>query len=469
MSENDIGHIDNESFKILIEIINLSLSRNSIAQIELFAFTNLRKLTVLDLSDNRLEQSSFDSRIFENNEKLTFLDLSRNNFLETFDSPLLKCQHLKTLSIRNSHLSHIHDSFFSGLKNLINLDLSENVLLTLPHKSVMPLKSLKVINLEYNRINCELFETTQKYLENLKIILKIDRCGKHSKKPMFEKMILAPELEFSNFHEDVDIDLVWGENENNFTISKFNKSHRHENASEYYKRLSTSEISSCEQNDFELSLLCECVTQFSNFYEMRSQSNRLLIQQIEHRILVVFYLGLVIGAICGVIIFYTISITVRKCKKLKHQQNLRQRTRDYVSAQETVQLRNRATDDDISNRRQQLQQYQQQQQHRQVQSHHNSSYRSSENQSSTAQLIHKLFRNRETPSGMYSNRNNVVLPPSSSSSSSNVINIPHSDRARTECELPTHQNDTEDAISTHSDEPSIRSGTPPPAYVSIFN
>lgn len=453
MSGNDIALVENESFKSMKAIINLSLSRNSIAQIDIFAFIDLEKISILDLSDNRLEQSSFDNCMLERNEQLTFLDLSRNNFMTTFDAPLLKSNSLNVLALRNSHLSHIYDSFFSELPNLLSLDMSENLLITLSSSAVRPLRELHFINLEYNRFFCELIEETLKLFKSMKMIIKIDKCGKASKKPMFEKMIMQSSPVTPSV--DIDIDLVWGEFNNVTANNKSNE--RPESMLEYYTRLKNdNDYENCEQEEFEL--FCDCKDKFLKLYEMKNMTNQMLVRQSENRIHAVFYVGLFLGALFGFCMLFSIQFFIAKCQNLKKQQDLRQRAREQFSneniREETLPLRPipppRASEIIQSNNLRPSSRTP-----RPTQRINNNNNRSNNSMSSTAHLIHKLFRNRESRQPL------VVEEAASSSTSSNNLRVVESDN-----QVENEANDNDEILLPNSSE---RSVTPPPPYISIFN
>ena len=138
-----------------------------------------------------------DNRIFERNEKLVFLDLSKNKFMSLRDHSIVKCKSLEVsfahffiiilyilnllfqfLSLRNSQLSHIYDSFFQDLPNLRDLDLSNNLLITIKVESFILLSSLEFLNLEYNRWNCDSqLESVIAWFKKNRINAKIDKCG----------------------------------------------------------------------------------------------------------------------------------------------------------------------------------------------------------------------------------------------------------------------------------------------------
>lgn len=458
LSGNDIAIVERESFKNLKAIINLSLSRNTIAQIDIFAFIDLEKISVLDLSDNRLEQISFDNGMLESNEKLTFLDLSKNNFMTTFDSPFLISNSLEILALRNSKISHIFDSFFSELQNLMNLDLSENLLITLSVAAVKPLRKLHVINLEYNRIFCDLIDDVLKRFKSMKVIIKIDKCGKASKKPMFEKMIMQPTAVPTY---DIDIDLLWGGGFKNNSTTANDETKVTESFVEYYEwlRNDTSDFAVCEQQDFEL--FCDCKEKFIKIYDIKNLTNHVLVRQTEQRIVAVFYVGLFLGALFGISLFYSIQVFIKKCENLKKQQDLRQRDREQLQLRtisapprenEILHTRNirPSSQAQINNNNSNI--IRPSSQAHQLQRINNNSIRSNNSMSSTAHLIHKLFRNRES-------RQPLEVEEASSSNNSNDVRVVESDSNQV-------YNEANESLLPST---STRSVTPPPPYISIFN
>lgn len=328
LSGNEITTIDDECLVDYKVLIKLSFARNSIHTIELFAFESLEKLNYLDLSDNRLEV--IDNRILERNEKLTFLDLSKNKFMLVDDRPLIISATLEFLSLQNSHLSHVYESFFRELPNLVDLDISNNLLITLIPSSFEPLENLQYINIEYNRFSCDFrIESTLQMFKQRKVHVKIDKCVKNSKKPMFEKMILLPEMETeSPEREDIEIDLVWGKS-TGFNRSEFDS----DNSSvittikDYYVKLKA-EYDEYECDDDEMfPSTCECHQKFIKYYEVTERSKPIQKRSMEMRIATVFYLGIFLGVIAGCILFFFISLIRKKCEAANQKQIERQKER----------------------------------------------------------------------------------------------------------------------------------------------
>lgn len=487
LSGNEISQIDNESFEEYEELINLSLSRNSIHSIELFAFIALKKLSYLDLSDNRIEQ--FDNRIVEHNEKLTFVDLSKNKFMTLDDSPILISKSLEFFSLRNSHLSHIYDSFFRNLTSLIDLDLSNNLLITLKETSLEMLNILQFINLEYNRFSCDQnIENTLQYLKKMNVRVKIDKCAgvKNSKKPMFEKMIMHSDYT-TPAREDVEIELLWG---HSGVINKSSKSTKNEHKNmllkEYYASIKieqqeeTIEIN-CENDEF-FPQLCECKNKFISLYESSVESLKIQKKSIETRIIVLFCVGILFGIILG----YCITFLINKCCKLCKRQAFRQKMRERFVTEMTqpvmTQTSPRNRDSSLVIARSPVPTPRHQPRVNQPNSRVTipeqqllTPLHSSEEVrfeiSPTAQLMHRLFRNRDTSSYSASplvERRSEIVPI--------VINRSSTVAARSPLIEPAETIEEEDNNSEYLSIDNIsldidlnRSSTPPPPYRDIFN
>lgn len=355
LSGNDITTIDNQCLAGFEDLKKLSLARNSIHTIDLFAFEQLDKLNFLDLSDNRLEE--FDNRLLEACVKLTILDLSKNKFMNLQDRPLIISHNLEFLSLRNSHLSHVYDSHLSELPALVDLDLSNNLLITLVSSAFESLHHLQFINLEYNRFSCDLrIERTLQLFKERKVHVKIDKCVRNSKKPMFEKMIMHPDLTTEAPREDVDIDEVWGDEtksrkidadehddddedstHSNSRITQFNFNTFHH----YYKKIRNDhsvddddDVIDCDEDEFFPST-CECHQKYIHLYDMTEKIRKMQTKKLEFRIMAIFTFGIFIGAFVGYLFFFIISRVRKKCMKASDRQKQREHARAEIIALES--------------------------------------------------------------------------------------------------------------------------------------
>lgn len=298
----------------------------------------LEKLNYLDLSDNRLEV--IDNRILERNDKLMFLDLSKNKFMLVDDQPLIISASLEFLSLRNSHLSHVYESFFSELPSLSDLDISNNLLITLMSEAFERLENLQFINLEYNRFTCDSrIESCLQMFKLRKVHVKIDKCVKNSKKPMFEKMILHPDMTtVSPEKEDVEIDLLWGSSKTyEGSESDDYNSTRKVSFKDYYTKIKTA--SEDDDDEFECDddelfpSTCECHQTFIRYFEFNERMKPVQKKYTEQRFETIFYIGMFLGGIAGCLLFFILSLIRKKCEKANQKQVERQKARDRVQLQ----------------------------------------------------------------------------------------------------------------------------------------
>ncbi len=186
--------IDNFNLREARSIVNFDKMEN-LEELYIYNITNIKflegvkKINVLDLSDNNLE----DISPILNIKGLTKLDL-RNNNLSNIS---LSKQFSKLLFLNLSH-NHIQDiSFLKDSVNLTNLDLSSNSI-----SDVTPIK--KLINLEYLDIS----RNKIKNLSPIKKLIKKDDL----KILLFDNPIETPPIEIirqglksiKNFYTQID-------------------------------------------------------------------------------------------------------------------------------------------------------------------------------------------------------------------------------------------------------------------------
>jgi hypothetical protein len=111
----------------LIDLINLSLTKNSIRVVERDMFHDLKKLENLDLSGNLI--SSLDEDVFSKLKSLQQLDLSSNLLAQLPDRLFVSQNHLKTLLLQGNKLRTISVLLLTPLISITSLDLSKNNLL----------------------------------------------------------------------------------------------------------------------------------------------------------------------------------------------------------------------------------------------------------------------------------------------------------------------------------------------------
>ncbi|XP_059397519.1 extracellular matrix protein 2-like [Carassius carassius] len=133
------------------EVTILELPGNNLTRITPSGFSELPKLEELDLSLNKLDDSSFGQRLFMNVTKLKSLKLDGN---ELTAIPRLPSS-LEDLKINNNKINQLALHSFKGLSNLKVLELAGNILYrgSIEPFAFKPLKALKFLRLDKNRFS----------------------------------------------------------------------------------------------------------------------------------------------------------------------------------------------------------------------------------------------------------------------------------------------------------------------------
>ncbi|XP_053551951.1 extracellular matrix protein 2-like [Bombina bombina] len=124
---------------------SLYLAENEISKLSARAFAGLPNLEWLDLSKNKLDDSGLSFDVFKNLTKLKRLNLDGNRLTEL---PLLPPS-LQELKINDNKLHELNRHSFSGLDNLLNLELEGN---NFHDGNVYPLTFKPLKNLIYLRL-----------------------------------------------------------------------------------------------------------------------------------------------------------------------------------------------------------------------------------------------------------------------------------------------------------------------------
>ncbi len=129
----------------------LWLYSNNITWIEAGAFSNLRVLEELDLSDNP-SLRRLDGGAFRGLERLQSLHMHRCHLTELPADLFLKLYSLQFLYLQENQLSHLADGLFSDLVNLTHLFLHGNRIRVLSENAFRGLVNLDRLLLHDNRI-----------------------------------------------------------------------------------------------------------------------------------------------------------------------------------------------------------------------------------------------------------------------------------------------------------------------------
>ncbi|XP_076299339.1 uncharacterized protein LOC143218111 isoform X2 [Lasioglossum baleicum] len=180
----------------LANVRYLNLTKNSISEIDLFAFDGLVNLTVLDLTKNYLHSIPNDA--FVQNKNLQIVYLSKNNFKAHV--PKLRSSSITELSLDFCQISHFPSDTFIGLPRLRRLNLANNLMIQMSRSVVQMLTSLKKISLEGNPWSCnkELNDLDTHLVQRGVEFQEI--CGRKNPKK-FEKMVMAPVKKEVSYHQ----------------------------------------------------------------------------------------------------------------------------------------------------------------------------------------------------------------------------------------------------------------------------
>ena len=151
-----------EDLKGMDQILFISFQNNRLKEIHPEAFENLNQLSYLDLSYNLLEDSSFDSSTFKSLVNLNTLNLSRNLIKTPHPEWFLHLSRLNHLNLSYNLLDQIPQNLFLSLNNLITLNLSYNKLKNWPERAVNSLTELIELDLSFNqmsRMNAQSFNS----------------------------------------------------------------------------------------------------------------------------------------------------------------------------------------------------------------------------------------------------------------------------------------------------------------------
>lgn len=142
----------------------LNLADNQIHEIKGHYFRNLMGIEKVDISYNQITSIPSEKIVCPKCKSLSI----KGNKLQKFPSVLSDTNTLEKLDLSENQITSIEDDAFDGLENLIELDLSFNLLQYLP-TSIGKLKKLKRLNLSGNDIS-----SLPKEFENLTSLESLD-------------------------------------------------------------------------------------------------------------------------------------------------------------------------------------------------------------------------------------------------------------------------------------------------------
>ncbi|KAF7248692.1 Keratocan [Varanus komodoensis] len=144
------NELDEVPAPLPMSLEQLRLARNKIGTIPARAFNNLENLTMLDLHQNKLLDSTFSSDTFQGLNSLVQLNIARNSLTKM--PPILPANVMQ-LFLDNNSIEAIPANYFDAMLKLIFLRLNNNKLTDegLPNK-VFNISSLLDLQLSYNEL-----------------------------------------------------------------------------------------------------------------------------------------------------------------------------------------------------------------------------------------------------------------------------------------------------------------------------
>ncbi len=147
---NVITSLREKDFDGLVNLLDLSLSRNQLTALPPNLFSDLTKLSHLRLEDNRI--ATLPSGIFGNLSRLQWLSLQQNQIDRLSKDMFNGLSDLKILLLGENRIANLPEDAFEGLGSLVEINLGHNQIRELPAGAFSNLTQLETLNLVENRI-----------------------------------------------------------------------------------------------------------------------------------------------------------------------------------------------------------------------------------------------------------------------------------------------------------------------------
>ena len=122
-------------------LLELEISNCKLTRLEKKMFDEFQLLQSLKIHNNS-ELLKIEKDVFSNLKQLTCLDLSFNRIESLDKRTFLELVNLETLNLSKNQLEFVDENIFSSLKKLKNLDLSRNKLEKLDPKSFVGVENV---------------------------------------------------------------------------------------------------------------------------------------------------------------------------------------------------------------------------------------------------------------------------------------------------------------------------------------
>ncbi|XP_055324765.1 chaoptin [Sitodiplosis mosellana] len=153
ISHNPLGEVLEGAFDGLERSLwELSLHHNQLVEVPSRALHNLKKLKLLDLSNNHIDCIELDS-FFGLDGSLERLILADNSIDSLPRGAFTSLPKLDTIDLSGNNIAYLDPSIFEeGMPSLAKLLLSNNALRDVPYNALAPLRNLRVLDLSHNLI-----------------------------------------------------------------------------------------------------------------------------------------------------------------------------------------------------------------------------------------------------------------------------------------------------------------------------
>ncbi|KAM9498338.1 relaxin receptor 1-like isoform 3-T3 [Salvelinus alpinus] len=149
LSQNRITLLKAGIFEDLWNLEWLILDENRIASLRQNSFEGLKSLFFLSLLNNSLESIPKKS-VCQEMPRLNWLELEGNKISSLWVSSFQNCTTLTVLALRKNRIQTIEEGIFSGMPNLIDLDVSLNKIEEFSPTIFTNLQNLKQLNISNN-------------------------------------------------------------------------------------------------------------------------------------------------------------------------------------------------------------------------------------------------------------------------------------------------------------------------------
>ncbi|EDV40088.1 uncharacterized protein Dana_GF24129 [Drosophila ananassae] len=149
LQDNQLGEADERTLLPLAELRNLNLQSNKLEAITDNFFSNNSRLEQLDLSRNLIR--SISPIAFDSQRSLEYLDLSGNALLD-ISVGLGNLHNLRDIDLSYNQISRIQSDVIGGWRNVVEIRLSNNLIVELQKGTFRNLPKLQYLDLSSNEI-----------------------------------------------------------------------------------------------------------------------------------------------------------------------------------------------------------------------------------------------------------------------------------------------------------------------------